>query len=810
MTDLQTHARLVIIGGGAMGVSLLYHLTKLGWLDIVLIEKNELTAGSTWHAAGLCTHFAHNLSIQAMRAHSVKLYSSILEEETGNPVSFHQSGALRITRSEDRMQEFRHVQDIGRYSGHDFNILSLAELKEIYPLTTLDGIIGAIHEPYDGHVDPSQATHAMALGSRNGGAKIYRNNPVLGLEQKLNGEWLITTQDGDITAEIIVNAAGTWGYEIGRMMGLELPIVPVLHQYLVTDRIEEIASRERQLPIIRDPEENWYVRQERDGMIIGPYERDGKIWSPDLVPPEFGMELLPPDLDCIEHIVEMAMARIPVLSSAGIKTVVNGPITFTPDANPLIGPAFGLQNAWLLTGSSMGVMEGGGAGKFLAEWIVGGEPPMDALALDPRRFGDYADREYRIDKAVESFGNQFAVHYPFEEREAGRPCATTPVHDDMAQAGAVFGFAYGWERPNWFASKADQNSTLSFGRANWFDAVGAECRAVAECAGIADISAFSKFEITGRDAYEFMDSLGANRPPSNDGRIGLTHALTKSGGFFSEFTVSRLAADRFYLTSAAAARRQDHDLLRQQAATFETINVEDVTDARGILGIMGPNARALLQPLCNADLENDAFQWLGVRDISAAGLSVRALRVSFAGELGWELHVPTGDMKALYDALISAGREHDLRHFGLYALNSMRLEKGYRSWGMDLSSERTPLEAGLERLVQLDGHDFLGKAALQKRRDLPFCMKLLELEDDGPDPFALHPVFSGDQVAGLITSGAYGHRTSKKLALAYMQPHSLQEGAPLSVSVTGQKTEARILSDAPYDPANLRLKDTSS
>ncbi len=806
MADLKSHTQVLIVGGGAMGVSLLYHLTKLGWSDVVLVEKNELTAGSTWHAAGLCTHFAHNLSIQAMRAHSVKLYSSVLEEETGNPVSFHQSGALRITRSEDRMQEFRHVQDIGRYSGHQFNILTPDELKQIYPLTTLDGIIGAIHEPYDGYVDPSQATHAMAQGARNGGATIYRNTQVEGLQQKPSGEWTVTTSNGTITADIIVNAAGTWCYEIGQMMGLDLPVVPVLHQYLVTDRIKAVADQDQELPIIRDPEESWYVRQERDGMIIGPYEKAGKIWSPDLVPPEFGMELLPPDLDCIEHIVEMAMARIPVLGEAGIKTVVNGPITFTPDANPLIGPAFGLSNAWLLTGSSMGVMEGGGAGKFLAEWIVGGEPPMDALALDPRRFGGYADRDYRIAKAVESFGNQFAVHYPFEEREAGRPVKQTPVLEEMAAEGAVFGFAYGWERPNWFASSPGQTSTLSFDRPNWFDAVGRECTVVSEAVGIADMSAFSKFEITGNDALAFVEGLGANRAPAGNGRIGLTHALTASGGVASEFTVTRLAEDRFYLTCAAAARRQDADLLNQHAKKFASIQVSDVTDETGILAVMGPRSRELLQPLTEGELSNEAFPWLSARRVKVLSNDLLALRVSYAGEMGWELHVPMAAMKPLYDGLVQHGKAMDLCHFGAFALNAMRLEKGYRAWGMDLSTERSPLEAGLARFVKTSGRDFHGRDALLTGKEQPFQMELLELAAEGPDPFALHPVFCAGKVAGLVTSGTFAHRTSKKLALAYLQPHNLTEGAPLSVRVLGEPVSAKVLEEPPYDPHNERLR----
>ncbi|MEM7426232.1 MAG: FAD-dependent oxidoreductase [Pseudomonadota bacterium] len=811
MADLPSHVRVVVIGGGAMGVSLLYHLTKLGWRDVVLLEKNELTAGSTWHAAGLCTHFAHNLTVQAMRAHSVRLYSSVLESETGNPVSFHRSGALRITRSQERMAEFRHVRDIGLYSGYDFNILSPGELKEIYPLVRTDGIIGAIHEPDDGHVDPSQATHAMAQGARNGGARIYRNTAVTALEQTPSGEWRVTTPQGEIEAEIIVNAAGTWGYEIGRMMGLELPMVPVLHQYLVTDRLEAVAQRSGELPIIRDPEESWYVRQERDGLIIGPYERDAKIWSPDGVPPEFGMELLPPDLDAVEHIVGMAMERIPVLAEAGIKTVVNGPITFTPDANPLIGPAFGVRNAWLLTGSSMGVMEGGGAGKFLAEWIAAGEPPMDALGLDPRRFGDFAEtRAFRIDKAIECFGNQFAVHYPFEEREAARPHKTSPVHDAMAAEGAVFGFAYGWERPNWFASAPGQESTLSFGRANWFDAVGEECRAVAERAGVADLSVFSKFEVTGRAAAEFMATLGANTPPQRDGRIGLIHCLTPSGGVHSEFTVTRLAEGRYYLTSAAAARRQDLDALMHHGAAHPGTEVNDITDRRAIIGVMGPRSRDILQPITDADLGNDAFPWLSGRQVRIADANALALRVSYAGELGWEFHTSPEDLPGIYKAIVQAGTPHGLKHFGAFALNSMRLEKGYRAWGMDLSTERTPLEAGLDYLVKTEGREFTGRDALVSGRAQPFRMELLEIEGGNTDPFALHPVYSGDRVCGLVTSGAHGHRTGKTLALAYLQPHNLEPDSPLAVYLLGTRYRAQILAEAPYDSTNLKPRDAAA
>jgi len=453
---MTTDTQAVIVGGGIMGVSLAWHLAARGWRDVVLLEKNELTAGSTWHAAGLCTHFAHNATVMEMRAASVRLYRNVLPAESGTSAGFHPCGALRVTRSAQRMAEFRHVRGLGEFLGHEFRILAPEELARIHPLARVDGLLGAIHEPDDGHVDPTLATNALAAGARSRGAEIRRHEPVRAIERDASGAWAVHTDRNRIRSRHVVNAAGTWCREIGAMMGVDLPVVPMLHQYLVTAAVPEIAARiaagEPELPMIRDPEESWYVRQERDGFIVGPYESDGRPWGVDGIPPEFGMELLPPDLDRVEPIVAMAMERVPALASAGIRTVVNGPITFTPDANPLVGPAFGLDNAWLLTGSSMGVMEGGGAGRFLADWIVDGAPPMDALAIDPRRFGAWADHDYRVAKATECFGLQFGVHYPFEERPAGRPRRMTPIHDAQAARGAVFGCAYGWERPNWFAT----------------------------------------------------------------------------------------------------------------------------------------------------------------------------------------------------------------------------------------------------------------------------------------------------------------------------------------------------------------------
>ena len=901
----------------------------------MLVEKSELTAGSTWHAAGLCTHFAHHPTIMAMRAASVRLYRDVLPAETGETTGFHPCGALRVTRSAERMAEFRHVQGLGQFVGHEFRILTPEALARVYPLARIDGLLGAIHEPDDGHVDPTLATQALAAGARSRGAEIRRHTPVRAIERDASDAWAVHTDRDTVRCRHVVNAAGTWCREIGAMMGAELPVVPMLHQYLVTAGVPEIAERaaagEPELPIIRDPEESWYLRQERDGFILGPYEADGRPWGVDGVPSGFGMELLPPELDRIEPIAALAMERVPALARAGVKTVVHGPITFTPDANPLIGPAFGLDNAWLLTGSSMGVMEGGGAGRFLADWMVDGAPPMDALAVDPRRFGAYAaDRDYRVAKAVECFGLQFGMHYPFEERPAGRPRRTTPIYPIQAAQGAVFGCAYGWERPNWFAhgpgpagngpreapplgrpesaenGSRETPSTFgrpepengpraapstfgrsepakdgphdappTFGRPAWRATVAAECRAVRDRAGLVDLSAFSKFEVTGADAPAFMERLGANRPPRAVGRIGITHALTGAGGIASELTVTRLAADRYYLTSAAAAERHDEDLLRRHAASFADVRVANRTEHLGILGLMGPEARTVLGALTDTDLGHEAFPWLSARTLRvgtveagtarAGAVEVRALRVSYAGECGWELHVAMADLPALHEALRKAGAAVGLRPFGAYALNSLRLEKGYRAWGADLTTERTPLEAGLDHLVRTEGREFPGREALLSHAASPSAwrMVLLSVEPDGDaDPFYTHTVWRDGRAIGIVTSAAPGHRTGTVLALAYLRPEaesrehglparndsrdgppdaygrggaseqeaeSRERGRPvrmddrgdvpvsgeyggdgaLEISILGRRHSARVLTEPPYDPADTRLRGTT-
>ncbi|WP_127557200.1 GcvT family protein [Nioella ostreopsis] len=799
----MTEAQVLIIGGGAMGVSLAYHLAKAGWSDVVLTEKNDLTHGSTWHAAGLCTHFAHSATIQALRAHSVKLYRDVLPEETGQSCGFHRSGAMRVTKNPERMDEFRHVAGLSAFTGYPLEVLTPERIAELHPLAQLDGLLGGIYEPDDGHVDPSLATNAMAQVAQRNGVTILRQNPVLSITREGEG-WIVETPKATIHARQIVNAAGTWGFEVGQMMGVNVPLVPVLHQYLVTDTVPEVAERIAaglpELPMIRDPEESWYLRQERDGLILGPYEKEAQVWSVDGVPPEFGAELMPPDLDRVEHIIEAAMARVPALGNGGVKTVVNGPITFTPDANPLIGPAHGVPGAWLLTGSSMGVMEGGGAGWFLAHWMTHGAPPMDALAIDSRRFGDWADRDFRVAKAVECFGLQFGVHYPYEERPAGRGLRLSPLHDRMVARGAVMGAAHGWERPNWFSDMPDDHARESFQRTNWFEPVAREVSCATNGVALADLSVFSKFEVTGAGTSEFLDTFGANTSP-RVGRIGLIHTLTPTGGVLSEFTVARLAEDHAYLTSAAAAEEIDLDLLCDHAAARD-VTVTTVTERLGVIGLMGPKSRDVLGTLTDADL-GDGFPWLTVQEITVAGLPVRALRVSYLGELGWELHAEAQHLPALFDALEEAGQPHGIGFYGAYAANSMRLEKGYRGWGADLTTERSPLESGLAAFTKTEGRDFLGRQALLTRAN-DWQSVLLRIEDGPTDPFYAHPVYQGERIIGIVTSGGFGHRVGHALALALLrEPLS---GEDLSIEILGQRRAATVLDRPPFDPDNSRLR----
>ncbi|HJP21519.1 MAG TPA: FAD-dependent oxidoreductase [Alphaproteobacteria bacterium] len=802
---MKSHARVVVIGGGIAGCSTLYHLVKLDWSDVVLLERDELTAGSTWHAAGNCPSFSTNWNIIRLQRYGIELYAR-LEAETGAAVSLQRTGSVRLAHSRDRMDEFHHVAGMARAQGIEFEVLTPAELVDRYPYLETHDLVGGLWDPIDGHVDPSQVTQALAQGARQGGATIYRQCPVTAIERR-GDAWQVQTPKGTITAEIVVNAAGYRAAEVGALVGLALPVVSLEHQYLVTEGIPELAARAEYLPLLRDPDDSYYLRQERDGLILGPYESDCRTWGADGIPGDFGMELLADDLDRLEPYIEAAMARVPLLAEAGIQRVINGPIPYTPDGQPLIGPAYGLENLYLCCAFSFGIVQGGGAGKTAAEYIVEGAPEWDMWATESRRYTAYADHAYTVAKATELYSHEYAIALPNREWPAGRPLRMTPVYDRLAAKGARFGARGSWERATWFAGKSAAADAASFRRPNWFAAVGEECRAVRERVGVLDLGGFAKYVVTGSGSAAFLEHLITGRLPAV-GRISLSYCCTPAGGILSELTISRLAEDRFYLCSAATAEWHDHQWLTSQASGDDSVDIANITEDWGTLIVAGPRAREVLAPLTDADLSSPTFPWLGVREIALAGSSVTTLRINYVGELGWELHLPLADLAALYDAVFAAGADLGIADFGMYALESLRLEKCYRAWKTDLTHEYTPLEAALDRFVDLDKDDFIGRQALlgQQQAGVPQRLVPLIVEADDADAPACAMVFEDGVQVGLVTSGGYGHAIGKSIALAYVRTDLAEPGVALEIDILGQRRPAVVTSEPIYDPTNERLK----
>ncbi len=821
---MKRHARAVVIGGGVVGCSVLYHLTKKGWSDVVLIEKNDLTAGSTWHAAGLLPLFNMSYSVGQLHKYSVDLYQT-LEQETGQPVGFHKTGNLRLATNQERMDEYRKYCGTANTIGVPFEMIDREQIEELWPLCNVEGLVGALFHPQDGHAAPADVTQALAAGARQGGAEIHRQTNATGIEQQNNGEWLVKTDKGDITCEHVVTATGSWAREFAKLVGLDIPVIAVEHQYIVTEPVPELEERHKQglpeLAVLRESDASYYLREERQGYILGPYEKGAKAWAADGVPPDFGQELLPPDIDRLEPHIEAAIERVPSFARAGVKDCVNGPIPYTPDGNPLIGPAFGLRNYWLCEGFSFGITAAGGAGWQLAEWITEGEPGIDMLQMDSRRFGAYANREYTIKKNEEAYEHIFVIHYPDEERPAARPAKTSPCHERLAARGAVWGQRYGWERPNWFAPEGvapegvapegvEPKDIWSFRRSNYFVHVGNECHKIREQAGIIDITSFAKFELSGPGAEAYLDRLVANRIPKKEGRIALAHALTKNGGVRSEFTITRLGPERFYLVSSGAAERYDHDYLLKNLPADGTVTLANVTTSRGVLVLAGPRARDVLVKLTDSDLSNAAFPWLTARTIEI-GLApdVRALRVNFVGALGWELHHPIEYQNHIFDLLIAAGEEFDIGLVGMRAMESLRIEKSYRMWGLDLTRDYSLLEAGLGRFVKLDKGGFIGREALvkQKAEGLPNGFATLEVSGiEDADPAGNEPIYRGSEMIGRATSGVYGHTLGKSLALAYLAPDCLEIGTELEIVILGARHPATVIGESPYDPENKEIR----
>ena len=802
---MKSHARVAVVGGGVMGVGLLYHLASEGWSDAVLVEKGELTSGSTWHAAGLVPHFIASLNMAKVHLYGSRLYQR-LEAETGLATGWHGCGAIRLATNRDEVDWFHHVQGVLRCVGAECHLIGPAEIAALHPLLDTEGVLLGAYTPGDGHTDPASSTMAMAAGARAGGAEIYLRNRVVDIARRADGSWDVVTEQGTIVAEHVVNAAGGFAPRVGAMVGLDVPIVNIVHQYLVTEDLDAVAALEREPPVVRDPRASCYYRQEQQGLIVGPYETDGaEAWALDGIDWSFDAELLPPDIDRLMPWLELAAKRIPAFEHAGIKRVVSGPITHTPDGGFLIGPAPGLENFWMCCGAGIGITQGPGAGKYLAQWMVHGQTEVNMREMEARRFGNWSIGGYSLAKALDEYHQMYQVRYPGEFRDPGRPVTTTPIYDRLAARGAVFAETFGWERAKWFSTDGAEEQ-YGFRRMNWFDAVAGECRAVRERVGVLDLSAFSKFDVTGRDAAAFLDRIVANRVPRN-GRIVLAHALTELGGIESEFTVTRLDENRFYLLSGAVARIHDRDWLVQHRREAEDLEITDVTDDYGVLAVTGPRSRELLAGLTDADLGNADFPWLSAREIEIAGIPTRALRVSYVGELGWELHHPMARMEALYDAIMAAGEDYGARDFGLYAMNALRMEKAYKAWGLELTTELTPIEGGLDRFVDMDSR-FIGRDAVAERARKGVESRLVYLSVDAADADAHgnEPVHAGGRVVGLTTSGAYGYTVGRSIAFAFVEPDLAAPGTELEIAILGRRCGARVLAEPLYDPGSERLK----
>ena len=805
---MKTWARVVVIGGGISGCSLLYHLTKLGWTDVVLVDKDELTSGSTWLAAGNVVQWTANRCNARLHRYSIELYQR-LEAETGQQTGWRTTGSLRLATTLDRMDEYRHVLSKDHALDIECVLVAPAEARRIFPFMHAEDLVGAMHHPHDGHCDPAGTTTALAMAARQAGAEIRRFNRVTDLSRTRGGEWVVHTEHGNITTDIVVNAGGLWADRIGAMVGVSLPTTAMEHHHVLFDDLPDIEALDGELTSLRDPDVPYYLRKEGNSLLVGPYESDCKAWSTDGVAWEWAQMDLPVDLERIQHYIVRLMERVPMLKDAGLKHIRNGPITYTPDGQQLLGPVHGVPNFYCLAGCNFGITQAGGVGKYLAEWIVEGEPSIDLSSLDPRRFGTWTTKAYTVAKAHEAYRLQYQLSIPDTERDAGRPVTTPPVYDALKARGAVFGSRYGWERANWFAPDGvEPVDRLSFRRnTNYFEHVGAECGAVRDRVAVYELSAFAKFLVSGRGAAAFLDRLTTGRLPRTT-RVRYTLMLTASGHVAEDMTMTRLGDDRFYLVAPAASELRLLQHLEDHLPRGSGVTIENVTSGHGVLAVVGPRSRALLARLTDAEWSSARFPWLSWRDVRVGTSPARALRVNFVGELGWELHHELSEQSAIYDRILEAGAGLGLVDCGMRAvLNSLRLEKGYLL-AADLCGEETPLEAGLEWLVKLDKGDFIGRGALedQLQRGVPTRLVTLGIEASDADACGEECIWRGDEVVGRITSGGWGHRVGRSIALGYVSTAWSKAGTRLTVEILDERRPATVVQTPYYDPENTRLR----
>ena len=805
---MKTHAQAVVIGGGLIGCSILYHLAKLGWTDVVLLERDELTSGSTWHAAaGIHGLHDHN-NISKLQYYTMQLYED-LEKETGQGCGIFQPGSLYLAQTREREHQLRMQAAKAKYFEVEFHELSRDEAERLHPLTDFDGIRCIMFEPDGGNVDPSGVTHAYAKGARQRGAEIHRFTPVLATRQRADGGWDVETDKGTIQADVVINAAGLWAREVGAMAGLDLPLMPLEHQYFVTETIPEIEALGRRLPGIADRDGEYYLRQEGQGLLVGAYEKDGRYWAENGTPMDFGHELLDDDLERIEENLLRAFDRIPVLAEAGVKRVINGPMIWAPDSSALIGAVPELQNYFCCCGIIPGFSQSGGLGLTLAQWIIEGEPEMDMFPWDLARFGPWASKAFTKARTLDQYAHRFKIHFPYEEREAGRPIKTRPVYEKQKSMGAVFGLSYGYEHPLWYAPEGmEAVESYGFERQNWFQPVADECRTLREAVGIIDVSNFAKYHIQGAGAADYLDRLVANNVPLEIGRSCLTPMIGLRGGIAGDFTITKLGDEDFLMIGSGIAERY-HQRFFDMVSRADSVSFESLTEAWGGFNVAGPNARKLLTQLTDADLSNESFRFMRSRQIKVAGIDAVAIRVSFSGDLGWEIYVPLERQLELYQALFDAGRDLGARPVGGRALLSLRVEKGYGSWSREYSPEYWPQEVGLDRLIKLDKPEFLGRDAYLAIKDKPPREKLVvaRIEASDSDANGGESVFLPDGTpVGRVSSGAYGHSVGASIALCFIKAEHAAADTELDIAILGIPHRAVILEKPPFDAEGARLR----
>ena len=802
--EFPTHARVVIVGGGVMGVGLAYHLGKEGWgEDTVLLEKAELTSGSTWHAAGQITHSTSSFSLGKCVDYNIELYSGALETETGQPVTWHGCGSFRLAYTEDEMDWLRHTLSAGRTLGFNIELVGPERIAELHPYYNLEGVIGALHTPDDGHVDPTNVTMAMATGARQLGVRIFRHTRATNITQLESGEWLVESEKGSIACEHVVNAGGTYARQMGEWSGLQLPMTSMTHHYFVTDNVPEFQDLETELPVIRDDRKvSGYIRMEQKRGLIGIYEKENSnsVWH-DECPWDYENWLFDADYDRVMPYLEESLNRMPIFAELGIQREVHGAISHPPDGNPLVGPAPGVQNYWCCCGTQIGIGWGPGLTRELARWMVHGAADISMRDYDPRRFGEYATKDWQVTKAHEDYCLRHEIPFPHFNRLAGRPIKPSPLYDRLKEKGAVYEEVYGHERPRWFAKNGvEQRDYYSFKRNEVHDVVGAECRAVRESVGIMDISAFTKVEVSGAGADDLLYRLVANKLPKKVGGIALTHMLNRAGRIELETTVVKLDEGRYYLVCAAFFEQRLVDHLNHNR-DGEEVSVKILSTDWSALAINGPQARAVVAACTDADLSNAAFPWLKAKEIEVAGVKLWAFRMSYAGELGWELHIPRDGALAVYDALWAVGEAHGIQDYGSFAMNSLRMEKAFKGAG-ELTNEVTLAEADVLRFARNE-NDYIGKDKTLNTDYMRWVCAYLEIEPDGiEDGHGGEPIMVDGKVMGSTASVAYGHTVGKILAFAYVRPEINVAGKEVSVLIAGEPRAARILGDAAYDPTS--------